>query len=70
MIGYVKCFDSNKTLSFKVIDKNLLRKCTKIWERVSILMNMKLDSKPVYDDNDKYIQTKIKLYENKIKNTN
>ena len=70
MIGYVKCFDSNKTLSFKVIDKNPLRKYTKIWERVSILMNMKLDSKPVYDDNDKYIQTKIELHENKIKNTN
>ena len=70
MIGYVKCFDSNKTLSFKVIDKNLLKKYTKIWERVRILMNMKLYSKPVYDNNDKYIQTKIKLYENKIKNTN
>ena len=70
MIGYVKYFDSNKTLSFKVIDKNLLKKYTKIWERVSILMNMKLDSKPVYDDNDKYIQTKIELHENKIKNTN
>ena len=70
MIGYVKCFDSNKTLSFKVIDKNLLKKYTKIWERVRILMNMKLYSKHVYDNNDKYIQTKIKLYENKIKNTN
>ena len=70
MIGYVKCFDSNKTLSFKVIDKNLLKKYTKIWERVRILMNMKLYSKHVYDNNDKYIQTKIKLYENKIKNAN
>ena len=25
MIGYVKCFDSNKTMSFKVTDKNLLK---------------------------------------------
>ena len=29
MIGYVKCIDDNKTMSFKVIDKNLLKKYTK-----------------------------------------
>ena len=32
MIGYVKCFDSNKTMSFKVIYNKLLVKNTKIWE--------------------------------------
>ena len=26
MIGYVKCFNSNKTTSFKVTDKKLLKK--------------------------------------------
>ena len=26
MIGYVKCFDSNKTMSFKVNDNRLLKK--------------------------------------------
>ena len=26
MIGYVKCFDSNKTMSFRVSDKKLLKK--------------------------------------------
>ena len=26
MIGYVKCFDSNKTMSFKVSDNKLLKK--------------------------------------------
>ena len=25
MVGYVKCFDSNKTVSFKVIDNKLLK---------------------------------------------
>ena len=30
MIGYAKYFDSNKTLSFKVIDKGLLKRYTKI----------------------------------------
>ena len=33
MIGYTKYFDSNKTLSFKVIDKELLKKYTKIWKK-------------------------------------
>ena len=28
MIGYVKCFESNKTISFKVIDNKLLKKRT------------------------------------------
>ena len=30
MIGYVKCFDSNKTMSFKVIDNKLLKNYNKI----------------------------------------
>ena len=32
-------------------------------------MNIEFDIKPVYGDNNKYIKTKIKLYEDKI-NTN
>ena len=69
MIGYVKHFDNNKTMSLKVIDNKLLQKYTKIWERVSSLKNIKYDSKPVYDDSDKYIMTKIKSYGDRI-NTN
>ena len=42
MIGYVKNFDSNKTMYFKVYDNRLLKKYTKVWERVSILMNIDL----------------------------
>ena len=61
MIGYVKCFDSNKTMSFKVTDKKLLKNYTKIWEKVSNLMDIKFDSEPVYGDNDKYIKTKIRI---------
>ena len=34
MIGYVKHFDSNKAVFLKVIDNKLLKKYTKIWERV------------------------------------
>ena len=37
MIVYVKNFDSNKTMSFKVSDENkLLRKYNKIWEKLAI----------------------------------
>ena len=69
MIGYVKHVDSNKTISFKVIDNKLSKEYTKIWEKVSNLMNIKFVSEPIYGDNDKYIKTKIKLYGDKI-NTN
>ena len=34
MTGYVKHFDNNKTMSFKVIDNKLLKNYTKIWERI------------------------------------
>ena len=69
MIGYVKCFDSNKTMSFKVTDKNLLKQYTKIWGKVSNLIDIKFDGESVYGDNDKYIKTKIKIYGDKV-NTN
>ena len=69
MIGCVKCFDSNKTMSFKVSNNKLLKRYNKISERVSNLMNIEFANEPVYDDNDKYIKTKIKLYGDKI-NTN
>ena len=66
MIGYVKCFDSNKTISFMVSDNKLLKKYTKIWEKVSNFIDKNFDSEPVYCNNDKYIKTKIKLYGDKI----
>ena len=60
MIVYVKHFDSNKTMFFKVGDNKLFKKCN------SNLMNMKFDSEPVYV---KYIKPKIKMYEDRV-NTN
>ena len=69
MIGYVKCFDSNKTMSFKVNGNRLLKKYNKILEKVSSLMNMEFDSEPVYGGDDKYIKTKITSYSDKV-NTN
>ena len=69
MIGFIKHFDSNKTMSFKVNDNRLLKKYTKIWEKVSSSMNIEFDCEPVYGDNDKYINTEIKSYSDKV-NTN
>ena len=56
-------------MSFKFIDNKLLKTYTKIWERVSSLMNIKFDSETVDGDNDKYIKTRIKTYGGKV-NTN
>ena len=69
MIGDVKNFDSNKTMSLKVEDNELLRKYDKIWEIISDLLNIEFDSEPVYGDNDKYLKTKIKMHEDRV-NTN
>ena len=69
MIGYVKYFDSNKTVPLKVEDNKLLKKYDKISEIISDLLNIEFDSEHVYGDNDKYIKTKIKMYEDKV-NTN
>ena len=59
LIGYYKCFESNKTIFFKVTDKKLSKRYIKIWGRVSGLINIDFDSEPVFGNNDKYIKTKI-----------
>ena len=75
MIGYVKCSESNKTMSFKINDNKLLKKYKQIWEKKllnikkKLIINIKFDSEPVYGDNDKYIKTKIKIYDGNV-NTN
>ena len=69
IIGYVKHFDSNKTMSFKVGDTKLLKKYNKIWEKIGNLINIEFDSDLVYGVSDKCIKTKIKLYGDKV-NTN
>ena len=65
MIGYVKYFDDNKTMSFLADDKELLKEYTKVWEKIRDLIGKKFDAEPVYGDN--YIETKIKSYNNDIR---
>ena len=62
MTGYAKKFDDNVTISFKINDKQLLKKYNQIWKKVEKLLKAEFDSKRVYGDDDKYIKTKIKIY--------
>ena len=47
---------------FKANDKQLLKDYNKIWEKVEKLLQIKFESKLVYNDDDKYIKTNIKIY--------
>ena len=62
MTGYVRKFEGNTTMSFKISNKQLLKKYNQIWKRVEKLLKIEFDSKPVYDDNNNYIKTKIKIH--------
>ena len=66
MTGYVRKFNENSTMSFRVEDKQLLKNYNKIWEKIEKLMKIDFESKPVYGDDDKYIKAKIKIYEKNI----
>ena len=67
MTGYARKFDENATMSFRANNKQLLKNYNKIWEKVEKLLKIDFESKPVYDDNDKYIKTKIKIYGGGVK---
>ena len=60
MTGYVRKFEGNTTMSFKISNKQLLKKYNQIWKRVEKLLKIEFDSEPVYGDNDKY--KKIYIY--------
>ena len=62
MTGYFKKFLKNVAMSFRVNNKQLLEKYSKIREKVEKLMRIDFESKPVCADDDKYIKTKIKIY--------
>ena len=67
MTGYINKFEKNKiTMSLMVKDKQLLENYNKIWKKIERLMSIDFDSKTTYGDDDKYIKTKIKTYEDNI----
>ena len=62
MTGYAKKSNEIATMSFRVNNKQILKNYNEIWEKVEKLLRIDFESKPVYDDDDKYIKTKIKIY--------
>ena len=64
MIGYVKCFQSNKTMSFKISDNKLMKKYNKIWEKLRNILNMNLIVSLFL-----VINVKMKIYDGNV-NTN
>ena len=63
MTSYVEKFEDNTRMFFKISDKQLLKKYNQIWKRVEKWLKIESDSEPVYGDNDKYIKTKITMYD-------
>ena len=45
--------------------RKLLKAYNKVWDKISNIMQKGFDSEPVY--NEKYLKTKIKSYDGKIK---
>ena len=52
MIGYLKEFDGNMTMSFRIDDNKLLKKYCKTWKTIKSLLKIEFDSEPVYGDID------------------
>ena len=69
MIAYVNSFKSERTMSFKISDSKLLKKYNQLWKKVKNLLNLKFGNEFVYGDIDKYIKTKMNMYDGNV-NTN
>ena len=65
MSAYRKDFDETKYMFFLIKSDELLEKHNEIWKKIQNSIKKKLDSKPVYTE--KYLKTKIKSYNGKIK---
>ena len=64
--AYAKCFGGNSKYIVNHLfkDEKILKKYLKIWNKIKSLIKKELNSEPVY--NDKYIKTKIKIYNDKV----
>ena len=60
MTGYFRKFEGNATISFKISNKQLLKKYNQIWKRLQKLLKIEFDKEHAYVDSDKYTITKIK----------
>ena len=65
MTGYLNIFKGGaRKMSFLSDNNEFLERYTTTWEKISDLVNKKFDSNPGY--NNKYINTKIRSYNNGI----
>ena len=62
MTVFARKFDKNATIFFRANNKQVLKNYNKILKIVEKLMRIDFESKPVYDDDEKCIKTKIKIY--------
>ena len=51
-------------MSFKTEDEDVYLKYNEIWNKIKSILNVKLHSQPIYDD--RYIKTKVKIFNNSI----
>ena len=51
-------------LNLSVNDKEILKRYSEIWNKIKSLIKKEFNSEPVY--NEKYIKTKIKMYNNRV----
>ena len=66
MTGYLNIFENGtRKMSFLTDNNEFLERYIRILEKMSDLINKKFDSDPVYSN--KYINTKIRSYNNDIK---
>ena len=66
MTGCLNIFkDGARKMSFFANNNEFSERYTAIWEKISDLVNKKFDSDPI--SNNKYINTKIRSYNNDIK---
>ena len=65
MMGYLNIFkDGTRKMSSFTNNNEFFKRYTAIWEKISDLVKKKFDSDPIY--NNKYINTKIRSYNNDI----
>ena len=64
MSAYRRDFDKTKCMPFLIKDDKILKKYNEIWEKVTTIIYKEFSGNPVY--NEKFIKTKIKVYNKKI----
>ena len=65
MKAYIRDFNEANYMSFLTKDDELLEKYNEIWEKVENSIMKGFDNEPVY--NEKYLKSKIKSYNGRIK---